>query len=137
LIRRSWRRKSTDGVWFSTLCSNEYGSLLGYVAFINNKIVPVMLDAHLDRELLSKLIEAYKPDYLWLPEAIKNEFGFTAVYESNGYALLKTLYTKEYPLYEELALLLTTSGSTGSPKLVRQSYRKYRQTPNPLYSILN
>ena len=30
------------------LCNNEIGSVLGYTAFINNGIVPVMLNAHID-----------------------------------------------------------------------------------------
>jgi len=104
-------------------CINEKGSLLGYVAFINGDIVPVMLDATLDRELVSALIENYKPDYLWLPQNIACEFSsYSEVCSIWGYTLLKTPYDKVFPLYEELALLLTTSGSTGSPKFVRQSY---------------
>lgn len=118
------------------LCSNEYGSLLGNVAFINNRIVPVMLDSHLDRELLNNLIESYKPDYLWLPESMKHEFGYSVAYEYGGYALLKTPYTKAFPLYDELALLLTTSGSTGSPKLVRQSYQNIRANTESIVQYL-
>jgi acyl-CoA synthetase (AMP-forming)/AMP-acid ligase II len=40
----------------------------------------------------------------------------------NGYVLLRTGYGADCELYPDLALLLTTSGSTGSPKFVRQSY---------------
>ena len=44
------------------------------------------------------------------------------VYSAHRYKLLKTDYPKEYEMYSDLCLLLTTSGSTGSPKLVKQSY---------------
>ena len=44
------------------------------------------------------------------------------MYAAYGYVLLKTAY-KPYPLHESLSMLLTTSGSTGSPKLVRHKYR--------------
>ena len=50
------------------LCSNELGSVLGYITFLNNKIVPLMVDANLEQDLLNNLIETYKPDYLWVPE---------------------------------------------------------------------
>lgn len=40
------------------------------------------------------------------------------------------------PLNEELALLLTTSGSTGSPKLVRQSYRNIQSNAEAIAAYL-
>ena len=106
-----------------SLCRNTIGSVIGYVSFVNADIVPVLLNAHLERELLQGLLAVYQPKYLWVPEAQAEEFsGMEYVYTSYGYVLLRTGYEKEYPLYPELGLLLTTSGSTGSPKFVRQSY---------------
>ncbi len=105
------------------LCRNEIGSVLGYVSFINNAIVPVLLNSHLEAELLQNLMTAYEPAFLWVPKDQVGQFpGMTCEYAAYGYALLKTGFEKQYPLYGELALLLTTSGSTGSPKFVRQSY---------------
>lgn len=106
-----------------SLCRNEIGSVVGYIGFINNGIVPVLLNSHLEENLLSNLLATYEPSYLWVPKDQVEQFTDTEVkYEKYGYSLLKTAYKKEYPLYEELGLLLTTSGSTGSPKFVRQSY---------------
>lgn len=105
------------------LCRNEIGSILGYVSFINNAIVPVLLNSHLEEGMLLDLMVAYKPAYLWVPKDQAMQFpDMEPMHEVYGYVLLKTGYDKDYPLYEELGLLLTTSGSTGSPKFVRQSY---------------
>lgn len=110
-----------------SMCSNTIGSVIGYAAFIQHRIVPVLLSAHLDRELLEGLLEKYCPAYVWMPEDMADRYeaeaGWKRIYASRGYTLLKTEYEKSYPLYEELGLLLTTSGSTGSPKFVRQSYK--------------
>ena len=104
-------------------CRNESGSVLGYVSFMNHGIVPVMLNSHLEESLLKNLLAAYEPAYLWVPEEQARQFpGMETVHKAYDYVLLKTEYERESPLYDELGLLITTSGSTGSPKLVRQSY---------------
>lgn len=106
-----------------SLCRNEIGSVIGYTAFINNAIVPVMVSSHLEEELLRNLLRTYQPEFLWVPKDQTEQFsGMEMQYECHNYVLLKTNYDKKYPLYGELGLLITTSGSTGSPKLVRQSY---------------
>lgn len=120
-----------------SLCENTIGSVLGYCAFVNHKIVPVLLNSHLERELLENLLSAYCPSYLWVPKKHENDFkGAQTVYEAYGYALLKTNYDRAYPLYEELCLLLTTSGSTGSPKFVRQSYTNVKVNAESIVEYL-
>ena len=61
---------------------------------------------------------------------------YDAVYKSNGYILLKSVFPCPFALYDELALLMTTSGSTGSPKLVRQSYRNLRSNTESIIDCL-
>lgn len=105
------------------LCENSIESLVGYVSFLSNKVVSLMLDASLDETLLKRLIEIYKPEYLWLPTTNLAEFlECELVYTFGQYSLIKFQHETTFSLNENLALLLTTSGSTGSPKLVRLSY---------------
>ena len=49
------------------LSQNSIGSLVGYLSFITNNVVPLMLDISLDQELLDNLIVTYKPEYIWRP----------------------------------------------------------------------
>lgn len=106
-----------------SLCRNTIGSVVGYASFIEKRVVPVLLSAALERELLDNLLSIYKPSFIWVPEDMEGDFkDFENVYSFMDYVLLKTNYDESYPLNDELCLLLTTSGSTGSPKFVRQSY---------------
>lgn len=120
------------------LCKNEIGSLIGYVACINSKIVPLMLKYDLDYNLLKELIQIYKPDYINLPSDLSNKFSeYRIVYEKFNYSLLKTSFNNVYLLNENLALLLTTSGSTGSPKLVRQTYKNIESNTKSIVKYLS
>jgi acyl-coenzyme A synthetase/AMP-(fatty) acid ligase len=50
---------------------------------------------------------------------------------------LKLAYAEDYKLYPDLMLLLTTSGSTGSPKLVRQSYQNIKANTESIVEYLH
>ena len=118
-------------------CRNEIGSVIGYTAFINNGIVPVMVNSHLEEALLEKLLQTYQPEYLWIPKNQTSQFPEMRVeYESYEYSLIRTGYEKKYPLFDELGLLVTTSGSTGSPKLVRQSYTNIHDNAQSIVEYL-
>lgn len=103
--------------------SNSIGSLIGYIGCLNNNIVPLMLDEDIDSEQRDLLIEKYQPSFIWTPEEKNIPENSECIFEMEGYVLYKRETGVKYDLYEELALLIPTSGSTGSPKLVRQSYK--------------
>lgn len=120
------------------LCSNELGSLAGYTALIENGIVPIMVDAKLDRQLLVSLADTYKVDYIWTPATVADVFlNCKQVYSAHNYSLLKTSFDASFSLNENLALLLTTSGSTGSFKLVRISYKNLLSNTEAIAQYLN
>ena len=102
------------------LAENRIGSLLGYTASLSNRIVPLVVSANTEEGLYNHLYELYQPEYLWMPES-KAE-GKDIIFSAWEYCLVKT-GSQPTSMYEELSLLLPTSGSTGSPKLVRHSYR--------------
>lgn len=118
------------------LCNNEIGSLLAYLACLENGVVPVMLDASKDLESIIKLLDVYKPNYIWAPDSRANEFGFDCISSEYGYSLFSA-YKTEHNLHPDLALLLTTSGSTGSPKLVRLTYKNILSNAESIAEYLN
>jgi acyl-coenzyme A synthetase/AMP-(fatty) acid ligase len=106
------------------LCENRLGSLVGYVACIEHHIPIVLLDSSKNAASINPLLEIYQPEYLWLSEERLTDYSGDRVYSYGGYVLLQMRYVAqvEKPVVNpDLALCMTTSGSTGSPKLVRLS----------------
>ncbi len=90
-------------------CNNSLGSLVAYVGCLRNRI-PVML---LDASLLATL-----------KEKTYRKFGFSVVFSGNVHkAGWHRRHDAGPEVHPDLALLLSTSGTTGSSKLVRLSHR--------------
>ena len=124
------------------LCTNSLPSLLGYVSCLEEGIPCVLLDARKDLETIQSLVEVYCPEYIWMPSDEKIGTGFrregTVTYQFRGYSLLRTHCeaSNHAPLHPDLALCLTTSGSTGSPKLVRLTERNLLSNAESIASYL-
>jgi len=104
------------------LAENNVGGIAWSIGFINAGIVPLLLNAQIDSALFQQLYDLYTPPFICIPKKLKGNYDFPVLTEQYGYALMNTGH-KAYPVYEELSHLLPTSGSTGSPKLVRHCYR--------------
>ena len=121
-----------------SLNKNSLGSIIGYFSFLNNQVVPLMIDAKIDIQLINGLIDNYKPSYLWIPSNKLTDFPNTVlVYELLDYSLLKFENNKIYNIHNDLGLLLTTSGSTGSPKVVKISYENIQSNAFSIIKYLS
>ena len=104
------------------LTVNNIGGIVWSMGAINAGVVPLLLNAQMDSALFQHLYDVYAPQFICVPEKQIANFHFPVVTKQYGYALLNT-GNKAYPVFEELSHLLPTSGSTGSPKLVRHCYQ--------------
>ncbi len=119
------------------LCQNTVGSPMGYMGFLRSRVVPLLLDRKIEEELLDNLLSVYKPAYLYYPADMAGRFeDFETVSEEYGYILGRAKNLVPITLDPELGLLLTTSGSTGSPKLVRQSYKNIQSNTESIIQYL-
>ena len=105
------------------LCRNTLGMISGCAALLNLGVPVLPVSSELPEDLRRNLMNTYRPGFLLIPGDLRAAFSaMRAVYEIRDCVLLRTNYAEYFPVHPELGLLITTSGSTGSAKLVRQSW---------------
>lgn len=115
------------------VCENRFECIAAYIGFLRRRTVPVMISSKLDLAMLNLLTDAYKPNYIFTKSSEK--YG-SELAKTGGYALYKGQADEGLIANDDLAVLLTTSGSTGSPKLVRQSYANITANANSIAQYL-
>lgn len=103
------------------LVENNVGGIAWSIGNICAGHVPLILNAHLDEGLYKSLYELYQPPFVCVPERMAEKYPYEPIATMYGYTLMKTGHVA-CPMYNDLSHLLPTSGSTGSPKLVRHKY---------------
>jgi acyl-coenzyme A synthetase/AMP-(fatty) acid ligase len=95
-------------------CRNTPDSVAWYLAAIEAGHAVALLAENLDAELRARLIGLFQPHFVLLPDCPGPE------YDDAGPGLWLAGAALHPPsVHSDLALLLSTSGSTGSPKFVR------------------
>ena len=106
------------------ICTNTVESICGYVGILRSDAVVLLLNETLDRALVGQLIKNYRPEFLYSPKSYALNPDEGRVVKTFGrYILYQTSEPPKINLHPELSLLMTTSGTTGSPKVVRLAKR--------------
>ncbi len=105
------------------LVDNSKASVAGYLACLRSRTPAALLASGLHPDLLARLLQEYRPCHVWLPAGRASEVPNGVERASQDTHVLLATDANRPVIHEDLALLMTTSGSTGSPKFVRQSHR--------------
>jgi len=103
------------------LCENNIDSIVAYVGFIRSRNPVCLLDQNINDELLKRIINLYQPSFIFSNK--KKKIEDTNECEIKNFFLYENKKFINYKVNKKLALLLSTSGTTGSKKLVRISYK--------------
>lgn len=98
-------------------CKNDIQTLVNYIAALRSNCPVLLLDDSINKEYYDNLIKTYKPSFI-LGERIQQ-------------------LTNDTICYNQLGVLLSTSGSTGNPKLVRLSKKNIQENAISIMKYLS
>lgn len=108
------------------LCRNDLPTALTYLGAVEAGHVVALLDARLEEGMLRKLVARYRPQWIAGGDG-PGDGEWSAVAVPGAVRVWRATVAGAEPGHDrphpELTLLLSTSGSTGSPKFVRLSRR--------------
>ncbi|MFO7526871.1 MAG: AMP-binding protein [Ignavibacteriaceae bacterium] len=115
--------------------TNNIESIITYIAVLKSGNAVLLLDEKLNEEIRIELINNYKPEFI----ITSREFIHADYAKEYNYSDLKFYKRNKiliFSTHDELSVLLSTSGTTGSPKLVRLAYKNIQSNAESIAEYL-
>ena len=119
------------------VCSNSLLWLAAYLSILNKGLVPLLVPNDYPESALNSLLKKFKASWIWDArniEQIDHDNFVTKV--ADGFQTFNENF-KFFVSNDDLALMMGTSGSTGSPKFVKISYNSLQSNASSICEYLN
>ncbi|WP_047979890.1 AMP-binding protein [Ornithinibacillus contaminans] len=124
------RNDETDKQLITLLCKNNYEIVVMYIAALRSGHAVMLLNEDIENSLLEKIIKEYQPKWIFGDTEIKG-------YKLEQEKLRARIDNVNYKIHPDLAVLLSTSGTTGSQKFVRLSYSNIQSNAQSIIEYLD
>ena len=119
------------------LCRNTPEALIIYLAALRSGDALILMHENIEKTLLKNVLDQYTPDWVFHHNSISIPELYQLDQLDQEWLLLKPVTQRmSVPINKHLAILLSTSGSTGSPKMVRLSYDNLNSNANSIADYL-
>ncbi len=119
------------------LCQNQAYPITAYLAALQKQDAVMLLDEKLDDILLKGIIDTYEPDWIF---SVDRKLELTSNYRFSDHTFFQ-IWSRlnnegTESIHADLAMLLSTSGTTGSAKFVRLSYKNLQANAQSIVDYL-
>ncbi|MCL5029591.1 MAG: AMP-binding protein [Bacteroidetes bacterium] len=121
-----------------SFCDNSAKSIIFYLSALRSGNAIFLANSRMDSELKKRLISIYNPEIIFSVDEISEiTSGYNKVVINNEFSIYtsKNISANHSP-HQDLAVLLSTSGTTGSPKLVKLSYNNIQANSESIAEYL-
>ena len=125
---------SNKGIIF-LFTTNNLESIISYIAALKSGNAVLLLDEKLNDEIRNGLIENYKPDII-VSSNENSPQNYSLSYKYASLNFIKRTEKSSIIIFSELSVLLSTSGTTGSPKLVKLAYKNIQSNAESIAEYL-
>jgi long-chain acyl-CoA synthetase len=114
---------------------NTSDCIAAYLGILRSGNVVLLLDEELNAEIKEDLINKYNPEFILTSSEVNLE-NYLRDFKFDSLLLYKRYEFPGEKIFPELAVLLSTSGTTGSPKLVRLSHKNIQSNAESIAGYL-
>jgi long-chain acyl-CoA synthetase len=120
------------------ICANNTDAVSTYVGLTRAGAVPMLMPSTITHSQLRKIISAFSPNFIFAPADMASALPSTTTLGRFGStSLLRNGGPQNLDLHDDLALMLSTSGSTGSLKFVRLSHQNLQANTRSITEFLS
>lgn len=118
-------------------CDNSLSSIVAYLAVLRSGNAAMLLNASTEKTLKRRIVEIYSPELIISGDRDDIPDGYIVAKSGfRGLLLAEPKVASNLEVQENIAVLLSTSGTTGSPKFVRLSYKNIQSNAESIASYL-
>jgi acyl-CoA synthetase (AMP-forming)/AMP-acid ligase II len=113
----------------------DLATVCAYIGALRSNVVPLLIDANLNDEAVAGIANAYQAEFVF-SSGSREIAGYKFSDNAQGKAIYSRVDRSGIDVYEDLCLLLPTSGSTGEAKCVRTSRDNLSQATQSIVRYL-